>query len=93
MTLFAAGRDLGNSALVNLSYPSNGSLLFLLCCTLVFQVTIRTFFSPSVVKPDIVIAAIMGDFFLVLYTSLPQNRVFESSSCTVLLLKLGVRGI
>lgn len=57
------------------------------------QVSKSPFLKPSVVKPDVVVPAILGELVFILYTPFSENRGFKGGTSAVLLLEFGVRSV
>jgi len=76
VALLVPRRYLCNRSFVNFTYASY-RLFFLLCgCTLFSQLSVGTLFETSVIEPDIVIPAVMREFFLVLDSTLAKYSGF-----------------
>ena len=70
MSFFATGGYLGYSTLVYFTYSSNSGLLFFRADPFFLKIFEGTFFKTSVIEPDIIISAVMGQFVLILDATL-----------------------
>jgi hypothetical protein len=93
MPLLCPWRDLSHRALINLSHPPHGLVLFLRRCPFLFEVFQRALLESCIVKPDVIISAILGELVLVLDAALAKYSGFKSGTCAVLLFELGVRSV
>lgn len=71
MPLLGSGRNLGYSSFIHLPYANGGGFLLLRGCALIFEVPPRSFLQSRVIKPYIVIAAVVRQLLFILDPTLP----------------------
>ena len=77
MPLFTPRRNLRHSPLIYFPHSRYRSLLLVLRDTLISDILQRSLFKPSVIEPHIVVPTILGEFVLVLYSTLSENGSLE----------------
>ena len=77
MPFLATGWHLGNCSLVYLSHPTRCCLHLVGSRPLGLEVAPRLFLQSRVVEPDIVVATVVRELFLILDSTLAQDGVFK----------------
>ena len=93
MTLFLCLRNMCHSSLIYVTHAFYGLIFFILCTTLLPECSQCAFLQSCIVKPCIIIASIVSNFILVLYTSLAQYGGLENRSGAMLFFKLGIGSV
>jgi hypothetical protein len=93
MTLLSTWWDLCYCALIHLAHAASRFLLLFGCGALFAYILQRSLLKPCVIKPNIVVSAILCEFILILDTALAKNSGFKSRTRAVLLLEFGICSI
>ena len=88
--LFSSWRNMCHSSLIYVMHAFYGLIFFILCTALLPECSQCAFLQSCIVKPCIIIASIVSNFILVLYTSLAQYGVLENRLGAMLFFKLGI---